>query len=336
MNCWNHSGPRVRRGQFRVTQRILITGGLGFVGSRLAAHLSRAGHRVVLGSRKAIAPPSWLPQAEVTQIKWDDAAALECSCREVDVVIHAAGMNAQDSAADSVAALAFNGVATARLVTAACRAGVQRIIYLSTAHVYASPLAGTITEETCPRNLHPYATSNLAGENVVLSASQHGHTQGIVFRLSNVFGAPMDEDANCWMLLVHDLCRQAVQTRKLVLHSAGQQQRDFIGMGEVCNVAERFVIGLGENRGTGIFNIGSGVSQSVFAMAKMIQQRCVQVFGFEPELQRREEGAGDQIVPLSYRVDRLLALGIKLNDFNNFQEVDQLLRYCDATFSKET
>jgi UDP-glucose 4-epimerase len=143
--------------------RILVIGGFGFVGGRVAKHLHRAGYSIVLGTRQAYSSPEWLRQAEVVQLHWHDAAALERSCRGVDVVIHAAGMNAQDCAADPVSALEFNGLATARLLAAAIRAGVQRFIYLSTAHVYASPLVGTITENTCPRNLHPYATSHLGG-----------------------------------------------------------------------------------------------------------------------------------------------------------------------------
>jgi UDP-glucose 4-epimerase len=151
-----------------LTKRVLITGGFGFVGGRLATYLAQKGHHVILGSRITSISPAWLPHAEVIQIDWDDEVALEHICSQVDVVIHAAGMNTQDSTADPIAALAFNGLATARLVTAACWKGVQQFIYLSTAHVYANPLVGVITEESCPRNLHPYATSHLAGEQEVL------------------------------------------------------------------------------------------------------------------------------------------------------------------------
>ena len=107
----------------------------------------------------------------------------------------------------------FNGVATKRLVEAASRAGVKKFIYLSTAHVYASPLVGTITEQTLPNNSHPYASSHLAGESAVLNADERGVIQGVVMRLSNAYGAPMHKGVNCWMLVVNDLCRQAVQTR---------------------------------------------------------------------------------------------------------------------------
>jgi UDP-glucose 4-epimerase len=314
--------------------RILVTGGFGFIGGRLGQYLQQNGHQVILGSRKASCPPEWLPHAEVEQIYWSDSRALELSCNGVDVVIQAAGMNAQDCATDPVAALAFNGVATARLVAAANRAGVQRFIYLSTAHVYRSPLVDTITEETCPRNLHPYATSHLAGEQAVLSANQRGQIQGLVLRLSNAFGAPMHKGVNCWMLLVNDLCMQAVQTRKLVLQTSGLQQRDFIGITEVCRVAEHLAVGNGSSMQPSIFNVGAGVSQSVFAMAQSIQQRCAQVLGFEPVLQRVQGEADEPPRMLSYRVDNLAALGIKSDCLKNSAEIDSLLRFCQSTFTE--
>ena len=196
--------------------RILITGGFGFVGGRLAEHLAQAGHQIVLGTRNARNPPVWLPQAKVAQIVWDDDCVLKRILDGVNVVIHAAGMNAQECADKPVVALEFNGVATARLIAAAVRVDVQRFIYFSTAHVYASPLVGTINEETYPRNLHPYATSHLAGEHAVLSTNKCGEIQGIVLRLSNAFGSPMHKSVNCWRLLVNDLCRQAVLMLSLI------------------------------------------------------------------------------------------------------------------------
>ena len=312
--------------------RILITGGFGFLGGRLAVHLAQAAHTIVLGSRKAIGSPSWLPHAEVMQTDWDDVATLVCSCKEVDLVIHAAGMNAQECSADPVAALAFNGVATARLVSAACSAGVQRFIYLSTAHVYASPLVGPITEETFPRNLHPYATSHLAGEHVVLECNQRGLISGIVLRLSNVFGAPVCKDANCWMLLVNDLCKQAVQTNQLILHSSGLQHRDFIPVRHLCFVVEQLLIPRVSSESIGILNVGSGKSQSVLEIAHLVQQRCMYVLGYTTELKIGEPTSSDLSTQLSYDIKLLKTLGIQFKEFDYILEIDNLLRYCIASF----
>lgn len=313
--------------------RILITGGFGFVGGRLAQHLYQAGHQIILGSRNASSPPDWLPQAEVKQTKWNDGRALEQICNGVDVVIHAAGMNAQDCLENPVEALEFNGLATARLLKAACRSGVKRFVYLSTAHVYANPLIGTISEENCPRNLHPYGTSHLAGENVVIGSSQRGQIDGIVLRLSNAFGTPAHKDANCWVLLVNDLCRQAVQSRKLVLRSSGLQQRDFISITEVVRVATTLSTRALDVRLHGVFNLGSGVSQSVLELAQMVQQRCKLVLGFEPELQRPGASADERNDKLEYRTDKLNKLGLSVST-NQFEEVDNLLAFCSASFKR--
>lgn len=314
--------------------RILITGGFGFVGGRLAQHLQQAGHQIVLGSRKARSSPDWLPQAEVVQTDWKDGRVLEQICNGIDVVIQAAGMNAQDCVADIVAALEINGVATARLLKAAITQGVKRFIYLSTAHVYSSPLVDIINEDTCPRNLHPYATSHLAGENVILSAGQRGKIEGFVLRLSNIFGPPTHKDVNCWMLLVNDLCRQAVQTRKLVLRSSGLQQRDFFPMSDVCRVIQHIASFDSMLYQPNVFNVGAGISQSVLGMARLIQQRGKLVLGFEPELQCPDTGTDGCPEIMDYRVDRLEATGFNPTH-DNSSEIDGLLSFCNVSFDQK-
>jgi UDP-glucose 4-epimerase len=306
--------------------RILIAGGFGFVGGRIARQLFQAGHQVILGSRHSRMPPDWLPDVAVAQTEWRDEIALEKVCTGVDVVIQAAGVNAQDCAAHPVTALEVNGLATARLYAAASRAGVNKFLYISTAHVYGSPLAGIITEEVCPRNLHPYATSHLAGENAVLNSSQKKGIQGIVLRLSNAFGEPVHKDVNCWMLLLNDLCRQAVETGKMVLQSSGFQYRDFITMSEVCRIIEHLATHELETNLTGVFNVGSGASHSVLDIAKLVQRRCKLTLGFEPELLRPEAAIGEKHEGLTYKVEKLEKLGLKVSkDFST--EIDQLLKF---------
>lgn len=311
--------------------RILITGGLGFVGGRLAVHLAQAGHQVVLGSRHFALPPLWLPHAEMVQIEWENRESLKQSCNGVDVVVHAAGMNAQDCAADPAEALVFNGVATARLVRAASTMRVSRFIYLSTAHVYGSPLVGTITEETCPKNLHPYATSHLAGEYSILYANQRDQIKGAVLRMSNAFGAPVHGDVNCWMLLVNDLCRQAVQTRKLKLETSGLQHRDFIPMSAVCGVIEHLVVAE-KSMQTGILNVGAGISQSVLDMTKTIQQRCEQILGFKPELHCAPGNKDEECSRLIFQVDKLTAIEARADQASVIAEIDNLLHFCKSNY----
>lgn len=312
--------------------RVLITGGFGLIGGRLALHLQQAGMQIVLGTRQARPSPDWLPEAEVVTTNWCYTDALTTICRQVDVVIHTAGMNAQDCSVDPATALEFNGLATARLVDAATRAAVKRFIYLSTAHTYASPLSGIITEDTCPRNLHPYATSHLAGENVLLHASKRQKKlEGIVLRLSNAFGAPVHKDVNCWMLLVNDLCKQAVTTGKLVLRSDGSQQRDFITLKDTVRCIEHFVSLPFLQCSDGLFNLGGERTQSVLEMTQLVAARCRVVLGFIPHIERLKTSLEDSAMPLSYRIDKLKSTGFSLQ--GHYQdEIDETLSLCQMVF----
>lgn len=312
--------------------RILVAGGLGFIGGRVAQHLVKVGHQVVLGSRHVTPPPTWLPGAEVLQTNWNDDRTLENICAGTDVVIQAAGMNAQDCVADPVAALTFNGLATARLMEAASHAGVKRFIYLSTAHVYRNPLEGTITEETCPRNLHPYAVSHLAGENFVLSASQHKQIEGVVLRLSNAYGAPAHKHANCWMLLVNDLCRQAVETGTMTIRSSGTQQRDFVAMSTVCRVIEHLSFCSLDALQPCVLNVGAGFSQTVLEIAQILQHRCKAALGFEVDLLCTGTATGAKQEKLIYHIDRLNQFEAIDKTCSN-SEIDNLLLFCKKSFS---
>ena len=104
------------------------------------------GYEVILGSRKFRELPNWIKHTEILQTEWNNKLALFEICEGVDVVIHTAGMNAQACASDPEQALAFNGTVTADLVSSAVKQGVKKFIYLSTAHVYRSPLVGTISD----------------------------------------------------------------------------------------------------------------------------------------------------------------------------------------------
>jgi UDP-glucose 4-epimerase len=312
---------------------ILITGGFGFIGGRLAQYLHKAGYQILLGSRNEVQPAVWLPEVKVVKTDWRQRADLKKICKGVDVIIHAAGMNAQDSVNNPVAALEFNGLATLRLVEAARSAGVKRFLYLSTAHVYASPLVGSITEESCPRNLHPYATSHLAGENAVLGATQRGEIEGLVLRLSNVYGVPSHKDVNCWMLLVNDLCRQVIETGTIVLKTKGIQYRDFIDIKHVCEIIEKLISCGVNSQLPSIINVGTGTSYSVYAMAKLIQRRCYEILYFKPNIMRLKSVNIENNKRLKYKSNELIKLGV-YQKVNNVGEIDRLLLFCKDMFEK--
>ncbi|TGM82677.1 SDR family oxidoreductase [Leptospira levettii] len=311
-------------------RKVLITGGFGFLGSRIAEHLGNLGFQVSLGSRTSRLVPQSLKNCKPVITNWNDTSQLRNVCAEQDVIIHTAGMSAEDCAKDPIASFEFNCIGTMKLLEA-CKTNVRKkFIYLSTAHVYGSPLVGKLTEDSIPRNNHPYATSHLAGEFGVNYANAKGDIEGYNLRLSNGFGTPILEEVNCWKLFVNDLCKQAVTIRELTIHSNEEQQRDFIPISNITKTIEMIIhqkYPLSQNT----FNLGSGISLTLMEMAKKIQSRTNHLFRFSPEIRTNPNLKNSNGGFLEYNIDRLKTL--HLADNVNFDgELDSLLLYCQNHF----
>jgi len=311
-----------------MNHRVLVTGGMGFVGGRVSQSLAKSGDfSISLGSRAAQANPCWLPSAQVVAMDWRSLQGLTLACEGMDTLVHLAGMNATDCLRDPVAALEVNVVNTTRLMQAAKVAGVKRVIYFSTAHVYGPRLVGKIDEFTLPKGLHPYATSHRAAEDVVLAAA-NSDMDSVVLRLSNGFGVPAHMEVNAWMLLMNDLCRQAVTLRSMTLRSTGMQRRDFITLSNVASVVAHMIALPSNQIGDGLFNVGCGKSSRVIDMVELIQTRCAEVLGYTPEIIRPQSAEGDESPSLDYRIDKLLNTGFILTG-NPVLEIDETLRMCN-------
>ncbi|MEW6165081.1 MAG: SDR family oxidoreductase [Pseudomonadota bacterium] len=315
-----------------MTRRILVTGGFGYVGGRVAQSLAaQPDTEVMLGSRLLRERPVWLLSGIPVVMSWNDVGQLRQACSGVDTVVHLAAMNEIEAARDPVGALEVNGVATARLMEAARAEKVGRFIYLSTAHVYGAPLAGRIDEATCPRPVHPYATSHRAAEDVVLAAHAAGSLAGIVVRLSNSFGAPTHPVVERWSLLVNDLCRQVVMTGQMVLRSAGLQRRDFVTLADVGRAIAHLDGLPREKLGDGIFNVGGAWAPSIMDMAMLVAERCDALLGFRPSIIRPEPADGEAGYLLDYRIDKLVGSGFFLES-DHEAEIDETLRLCRRAF----
>jgi len=311
----------------------LITGGLGYVGGRIALNLLAQGVPIRLSSRRP--PERWPDWARAAEFAHADVSSdddLDDLCRGVETVIHLAAMNEHESLADPAGAVAVNAIGTVRLLQACERAGVGRIVYVSTAHVYGAPLAGSINERTLPRPVHPYAISHRIAEDFVLAAHDEGRIAGLVFRLSNGVGAPADAGVERWTLVANDLCRQAVTTQKLVLQTDGWQQRDFIALADVARAVAHVLALPAGAWGDGLFNLGGETTLSVLELAERIAARGRSVLGVTAPIERPARAEASPPPDLDYRIDKLKATGFVLEGRLD-DEIDRTLRLCKSAFA---
>ena len=248
----------------------------------------------------------------------------------VDLVIHLAALNEIDSVKYPSEAIRVNVDETRIILENSIAKNVGRFIYFSTAHIYGSPLTGKITEDSLPVPVHPYAITHRAAEDYVVAAARQNRINGTVLRLSNAFGAPVSSNVNRWTLLANDLCRQAVETGKMELHSNGCQYRDFICLTDVeeilASMAER-----NQPLKNIIYNLGSGLAVRVIDMAVIIEKLCVTVLKKNVPVILPEH-AKETVEPgLEFSIDRLLAEGFRVqNDVH--LELERLLQFCADHF----
>ena len=273
-----------------------------------------------------------LSDAVPVKMDWTNAISLESATKGMDVVVHAAGLDAKLCAANAIKALEVNGLHTAMMVEATVASGVQHFIYISTAHVYKNPMIGDIDETTPTMNLHPYATSKLAGENVVLRATQMSRIKGIVLRLSNGSGYPIFPDTKCWHLILNDLCRQAVVGKKLIIYSENHIERNFIPMSSVCVGINRFILSSDKNLCMSPINLCSERSHSLQQIACLIAKRCKLVMGYDLEIifkSNVENTEYNSALNLSSKKIEEYVLTI---EHNLNQEIDNTLLFCKNNF----
>ncbi len=313
---------------------VLLTGGFGNLGGRLSSDLHKTQKfDIRLGSRLDRKAPPWAPDARTTRLDVLDTDSLNKSLSGVDIVIHLAAMNAAECALDPQRAHAVNVEGTGNLLESATASEVKRLVYLSTAHVYAEPLVGTITESTVPSPRHPYSITNLEAEQLVRRVHSKKQLIGIRVRCANGFGAPMDPTVNIWQILIDDLCRQAAEHGILTLKSHGSQELNFVPLHDVCAAILHLAIVSEDRVGDGLFNLGHEISSSVWNMAQRIAGRCDSVLGFTPPINRPPASPDDIPQTLDYRSDKLRATGfVPRGDLD--AEIDDLLRFCAKEFPR--
>jgi UDP-glucose 4-epimerase len=303
---------------------VLLVGGFGNLGGRIAAHLSQfQNHQIVLASRKKQAAPLWAKDAQTIQLDVTDPTTFTNIPKSVNCIVQLAATNDVDSAQNPELARTVTAEGTASLLNAAIHNGIERFVYFSTAHVYGAPLQGTITESSPTHAVHPYATTHLEAESAVAAAHENGDIQGIRVRLSNGFGRPMAYEAADWRTLTSDLCRQAVVEKRMEMRTDGLQERNFITKTDIARAVQHLIALPTSLTSDGLFNLGGSQSQSLLAMATTIQERAQKKYSAEIPLHRPEPTSSD-IQHLNFDIHKLLNTGFSLTE-DTLGEIDDFL-----------
>jgi UDP-glucose 4-epimerase len=149
-------------------------------------------------------------------------------------------------------------------------------------------------------------------------------------RPTNGVGSPVSKQANCWMLVVNDLCKQIVINRCMEIHSDELIQRDFIPISTICSIINNMLtIDLFDSE---IVNVSSGVALTLKELANFIADRSMVVLGFRPKINFTPLQKHQSLDKLFISNKKLRSSGHNIN-YDLTDEIDKLLINCDNWFA---
>jgi UDP-glucose 4-epimerase len=235
-------------------QRVLVTGGSGFIGRHVVATLTAAGAAV----RVVDLQPHPDPEVEVVLGDIADAATIHAAYDGgIDYVVHLAAVTSVlKSIQQPELTYQTNVAGTHRVLEGAREAGVRAFVLASTNAVTGPMDEPKITERARLRPLTPYGASKAAAEMMMSAYTAVYGVRCTAIRLTNVYGLGMQAKDS----IVARLMRAVRLGNGFEVYGDGQQVRDYVNVTDVVSAA---TLALSDERWSGPVVIGHGKSISV-------------------------------------------------------------------------
>ena len=293
-------------------KKILVVGGAGYIGAHVAYLLQENGYGVRIYDDFSNGLKSRIDGKFSDVVIGDvlDRQALISACEGIDAVIHLAAKKAVGESVDNPLKYYENNVGgTLNLLAAMSLKGVKRIVFSSTAAVYAPSEKLSITEDDLTEPLSPYGQTKLLSEKLISAVAKAENLSAISLRYFNVVGALRDEFA--------DNSKDNLVPKVFAALKAGQNPeiygsdyptkdgsciRDYI---HVSDLAKAHLVALEKVFAANVdevYNVGSGTGYSVTEMINQIAESIGK--SITPTLSPRRPGDTAQLIASIAKIER--------------------------------
>jgi UDP-glucose 4-epimerase len=271
--------------------RILVTGGAGFIGSHLVERLVTDGASVRVldsfetGKRENLAPV----KDEIELIEGDirDPAVCRRACAGVSIVFHEAALpSVPRSIEEPVKSFEITLGGTNTLLVAAREAGVARVVQASSSSIYGDQPELPKHEKMPPAPRSPYAAHKLGAEQLGVAFAASMGIEVVGLRYFNVFG-PRQDPASQYAAVVPRFVVSCLAGESPTIYGDGGQSRDFTYIEDVVEANLKAARAKGASGG--VFNIAAGSQTTVNEVFRMIA-RATGREGLEPRYEPARAG----------------------------------------------
>jgi nucleoside-diphosphate-sugar epimerase len=245
--------------------KILVTGGGGFIGSHLAAHLAELGHDLrILDNFASGQRSNMLAMPDDVELIEGDIQSYERAHNAVtgcDIVFHQAALpSVPRSVQDPLTSNATNITGTLNVLLAARDAGVRRVIFASSSSIYGSSPQMPKREDVMPLPISPYAAAKVACEGYCRSFAEVYGLETVALRYFNVFG-PRQDPRSEYAAAVPKFINELMAGERPTVFGDGEQSRDFA---YVQNIIEANVLAMDAQGVAGqVFNVACGEAVTI-------------------------------------------------------------------------
>lgn len=266
--------------------KILITGGLGQIGSYLVDSLHACSHVTVLdnmssGSKYAAPEGVHVVEGDILSPVARDLAA------DHDVVIHtAAQISVVRSMQEPVFDAQNNIFGTLNLLEGARLGEVRKFICVSSAAVYGNPQYLPIDEEHPQNPMSPYGASKLCAEKYCTMYQKAYGLPTVCIRPFNIY-SPRQDPSNPYSGVISKFISRVSQGLPPIIFGDGSQTRDFVSVHDVVDMIS--ILMKKEGADGEVFNVGTGRKTRIDELANMV----LEAFGSEAGIEYRDPLQGD-------------------------------------------
>lgn len=255
----------------KVMQRVLVTGGAGFIGSHLVEALIQSGRDVTIIDNLSTGNVENLANDVARKAKFVEEdirnyAALNTVMKGIDTVYHLAALpRIGPSIQDPITAHDVNLTGTLNVLEAARQNGVNHVLFSGSSSIFG-PGASIPMKEDSPINpTSPYAYQKSAGEGYLALYRKIYGLKTSVLRLFNVFGPRMPQTGS-YAIVVGIFMAQKKAGKPFTIKGDGTQRRDFTFVHDIV----KGFLAAGKKGADGTFHLGTGVNHSVNELADII------------------------------------------------------------------
>jgi UDP-glucose 4-epimerase len=260
-------------------EKILVTGGAGFIGSHLCEFLLHNGHNVVAiddlstGRLENIQHLRPLPSFQFVRETIMNNQVLDRLTSEADIVIHlAAAVGVKLIVENPVRTIVTNIMGTEAVLTTANRYGCK-VLLASTSEVYGKGVKVPFSEEddrlmgSTTHSRWAYATSKAVDEFLALAYHRQFGMPVVLMRFFNTVGP---RQTGRYGMVVPRFVRQALRDEAITVYGDGQQTRCFADVADVTEAI--FKLALHPEAVGQVFNIGAVHEITIQGLAEMVIQ----------------------------------------------------------------